>query len=117
MNRASFLRTLLLAPFAGSAVLRAAPAPVAPQMVDGWWTDNPAWVYLRPSSVTVLWGYGSADHSPRSTTVEDPERLAFAGHLPHTVVLCGCTSEAQALRYGRWVLAQERLAEQGRRQA
>lgn len=65
--------------------------------------------YTRPTAVTVQWTDPARDYTPQLLYVEDQERMALVGYSHQLVSSGGCTSEAQAQRYGRWILAQERL--------
>jgi predicted phage tail protein len=59
----------------------------------------------RVNQVIVVWNDPAMQYKQRSIIVEDKENIVKTGRLiSQTSTAFGCTSEGQAIRYGRWKL-------------
>tara|TARA_B100000287_G_scaffold192278_1_gene181445 strand:+ start:11988 stop:18821 length:6834 start_codon:yes stop_codon:yes gene_type:complete len=57
----------------------------------------------RTNQYTVIWNNPSAAYKPEPIVIEDKENILTTGQIiPKKAVAFGCTSEGQAIRYGRW---------------
>jgi len=62
----------------------------------------------RHSVVLVTWNDPASNYKQRVAYVEDAELIQKIGYKKLETIAFGCTSEAQAIRAGRWILYTER---------
>ena len=57
----------------------------------------------RSNQYTVIWNNPAAAYKPEPLVIEDRENILKVGHVvPMKATAFGCTSEGQAIRFGRW---------------
>ena len=57
----------------------------------------------RANQFTVLWNNPTAAYKLEPLIIEDRENILKVGHIiPSKATAFGCTSEGQAIRFGRW---------------
>jgi hypothetical protein len=76
-------------------------------VVDGLFTYSGADIKARHNMAYVAWKDPANLGEPRIAIAEDQEDISINGIQPTQVTAFGCTSEAQALRVGRWTLFSE----------
>ena len=76
-------------------------------VIDGVFTYSGSDLRARHTMATVAWNDPANLGQPRLAVVEDPEAIARYGIQETEIVALGCTSEAQAIRTGKWALYTE----------
>jgi predicted phage tail protein len=66
----------------------------------------------RHSVVNVTYTDPDKQYQPNTLTIQDPELLSRVGYKTLDTVAIGCTSKGQALRWAKWILDNERYANQ-----
>lgn len=111
LSRSQFLRRatlgLLAAPLAARRVVSAPAYHVSKRLapIDHWCYRHEE----RHSRIHVTY-YESARQIPQCLCVEDRDRVVTHGYQPKHVILHGVTSQAQAQRFGRYLLEQQCLS-------
>lgn len=77
-------------------------------VIDGDFEYSTTATKARHSTVLVRWSDPNNFYQSAIETVIDNEQLARFGWREKSVELLGCTSRAQAHRYGRWILDTEK---------
>ena len=78
-------------------------------VVDGEFTYQGSARGERHTSIIVAWNDPSEDFVRKYEYIEDSASIARYGYRPTEVAAFGCTSKAQARRYGRSIMLTERL--------
>ena len=74
-------------------------------VIDGKFGYESSGIKTRSNQVIVTWNDPAANYEPVPLIVEDREAIVRDKRIiTEEVVAFGCTSEAQAIRYGRWKL-------------
>ena len=74
-------------------------------VIDGSFSYESTGSRTRVNQVVVTWNDPDSNYEPVPLVVEDRDAIGRAGRIiSQTAVAYGCTSESQALRYGRWKL-------------
>lgn len=76
-------------------------------VIDGQFTYSGADIRARHTQVTVAWNDPKNLGEPRRAIVEDQEAISRYGIQSLELQAIGCTSEAQAIRTGKWSLYTE----------
>ncbi|MBE0438030.1 MAG: DUF1983 domain-containing protein [Methylomicrobium sp.] len=76
-------------------------------VVDGLFNYTGSSRKDRHSVVLVTWNDPAANYKQRVAYVEDAELIKKLGYKKLETIAFGCTSEAQAIRAGRWILYTE----------
>jgi len=74
-------------------------------VIDGKFSYESSGLKTRSNQIVVTWNDPKSNYEPVPLIVEDREAIVRDKRLiPQEVVAFGCTSEAQAIRFGRWKL-------------
>lgn len=89
-------------------VLQDRPEPIAHMFTRASIVGLPVYkgsaLQQRNTVANVTWNDPESQYQQRVVSVEDAEYLASYGYNPVNVAAYGCTSEAQAIRFGKWYL-------------
>jgi predicted phage tail protein len=98
----------------GSQMVAVADQPSDPvhqftnaNVIEGNFTYSGSDLRARHTMATVRWNDPAQLGQPRVAVVEDPEAMARYGIQEAEIDAVGCTSEAQAIRTGKWALYTE----------
>jgi predicted phage tail protein len=100
--------------WSGSQMVAVADLPSDPvhqftnaNVIDGSFTYSGSDLRARHTMATVAWNDPAQQGQPRLAIVEDPPAISRYGIQETEIEALGCTSEAQAIRTGRWALYTE----------
>lgn len=102
--------------FATGAVRFVADMPRDPEItvtrantINGEFTYRGASIRTRHNRINVTYNDPDKFYKRDVVTVEEPDEILKYGLRPKDIVAFGCTSRAQAIRAGRWLLYTERM--------
>jgi hypothetical protein len=100
--------------WSGSQMVAVADQPSDPvhqftnaNVIDGQFSYSGSDLRARHTMATVAWNDPAQLGQPRLAVVEDPDGISRFGIQKVEIQAAGCTSEAQAIRTGRWALYTE----------